>query len=60
MHTYRKLPNGWVVGFDPCTGDPRQFEVLCTFRTEAQAAAYVSYLNGGARNASNHFPPASD
>lgn len=43
-------PNGtdvWIVGFDACTGDPRNFTPLRDFPTEAAAAAYVSYLNGG-------------
>jgi hypothetical protein len=50
MHTYRyEEKDIWTVGFDACTGDPRDFTPLRDFTTEAEAAAFASYLNGGER-----------
>ena len=51
MHTYQKSEPGlWTVGYwlhdDPTY--PARFHPLKDFGTEAGAAAYVSYLNGGA------------
>jgi hypothetical protein len=51
MHTYRKTPQGdgrylYVVGFDACTIQD-QWTALRDCKDEAEAAAYVSYLNGG-------------
>jgi hypothetical protein len=48
MHTYRNESHsgGWTVGHYE-SGHTSYFEVLKSFPTEATAAAYTNYLNGG-------------
>ena len=44
MHTYRQSKDAWIVGFEL----PHNWRVIKKFSNEKDAAAYVSYLNGGA------------
>lgn len=47
MHTYRQTgENEWTVGFErPARYVP--WRAIMTFPTEAEAAAYCAFLNGG-------------
>lgn len=48
MHTYRKSEeNLWTVGFEVFNPDATDFRPIKDFNTEAGAAAYASFLNGG-------------
>jgi hypothetical protein len=50
MHTYRPAENGtgYTVGFECPSGIlALSFRKLKTFQLEAEAAAFVNYLNGG-------------
>jgi hypothetical protein len=48
MHTYRKSGDEWTVGFCiPGSGELPWWQTIRDFQSEAQAAAYVSFLNGG-------------
>jgi hypothetical protein len=50
MHTYRKSGDEWTVGFCiPGSGEAGLpwWQTIRDFQSEAEAAAYVSFLNGG-------------
>lgn len=56
MHTYRQTgENSWTVGFerDRVVGSWRE---IMTFATEAEAANYAAFLNGGAPAAARNTP----
>ena len=50
MHTYRKSGDEWTVGYCiPGSGEAGLpwWQTIRDFQSEAEAAAYVSFLNGG-------------
>ena len=48
MHTYRQSEqNLWTVGFEMPNPDTTDWRPMRDFNTESEAAAYVSFLNGG-------------
>jgi len=48
MHTYRGSGDEWTVGFCiPGSGELPWWQTIRHFQSEAEAAAYVSFLNGG-------------
>lgn len=52
MHTYRRVSQGegnylYVVGFEVANPECSDFRSMKDCATEDEAAAYVSYLNGG-------------
>jgi len=51
MHTYQKSGKDeesiWTVGYWSVVGDRAMWQSLKDFSTEALAASYVNYLNGG-------------
>jgi hypothetical protein len=48
MHTYRKSGDEWTVGFCiPGSGELPWWQTIRDFQSEAEAAVYVSFLNGG-------------
>lgn len=54
MHTYRNMGDYWCVGF---RRDPYGFDEIKDFATEAEAAAYASYLNGGTQVVAGRSTP---
>jgi len=50
MHTYRKSKGEelWTVGFEMPSENVHEWRPIKDFNEERQAAAYTSYLNGGA------------
>ena len=47
MHTYRKQDGLYIVGYWTPDGETAMWEPLKDFTREYDAAAYVSFLNGG-------------
>jgi hypothetical protein len=56
MHTYRQTgPAEWTVGFER-QGVYDRWRSIMVFPTEAEAAAYVAFLNGGTQVAGRSAP----
>jgi hypothetical protein len=57
MHTYRQTGESeWTVGFER-TARFDSWRAIMVFTTEAEAASYCAYLNGGTPVAGRATPP---